>query len=130
VGNGFGYYWSLDYTTDTRGWYVEAIGRTKDYRADAGFTRRVDSNSIFASNRLSTESHPKSKLIRTDWRQFGRILFDWQGRGQDSLLGTSINFQMQRNLIINAEAGTGHEKNNEEEFGPNRDPLTGRGGGF
>lgn len=130
VGNGFGYFWSLDNSADLRAWHIEAIGRTKDYRADAGFTRRVDSNSIFASNRLSTKSRPKSKLIRTDWRQFGRLLFDWKGRGQDSLLGTSLNLQMQGNLFITTEVGTGHEKNYAEEFGPKRNPLTGQTGGF
>ncbi len=116
VGNGFGYFWNLDHTADTHGWYVEASGRTRDYRADAGFTRRVNSNTIFASNRWSTKSNPKAKLIRADWRQFGRILFDFQGRGQDSLLGTRLNLQMQGNLFVNAEVGTGHERNFAEEF--------------
>ncbi|MFN0278189.1 MAG: DUF5916 domain-containing protein [Pyrinomonadaceae bacterium] len=130
VGNGFGYFWSLDYTAENNGWYLEAVGRTKDYRADSGFTRRVDSNTIFFANRLSTKSRPKSTLIRTDWRQFARYLFDFRGRGQDSLLGTSVNLAMQGNLFINAEAGTGHEKDYEEEFGPKRNPLTGLPGGF
>ncbi|MBK8464821.1 MAG: hypothetical protein IPL32_03240 [Chloracidobacterium sp.] len=130
VGNGFGYFWNLDYTADTHGWYAEVSGRTKDYRADSGFTRRVDSNTVFFSNRLSTKSKPDSKLIRFDWRQFARYIFDWKGRGQDSLLGTGINMQMQGNMFINAEAGTGHEKDYEEEFGPKRNPLTGQAGGF
>ena len=116
VGNGFGYFWNLDHTADTHGWYAEVSGRTKDYRADAGFTRRVNSNTAFFSNRLSTKSNPAAKLIRTDWRQFGRIIFDWQGRGQDSLIGTSVNLAMQGNLFITAEAGTGHEKDYAEEF--------------
>lgn len=130
VGNGFGYYWSLDYTADTHGWYVEALGRTKDYRADSGFTRRVDSNTIFFANRVSTKSRPKANLIRADWRQFAHYLFDWKGRGQDSLLGTSVNLQLQKNLFITGEVGTGHEKDYEEEFGPKRNPLANQAGGF
>ncbi len=130
VGNGFGYFWNLDYTADTHGWYAEVAGRTKDYRADAGFTQRVDSNKIFFSNRLSTKSKPTAKIIRADWRQFGRVLFDWQGRVQDSLLGSRVNLQMQGNLFLNAEAGTGHEKDYEEEFGPKRNSVTGQAGGF
>jgi hypothetical protein len=130
VGNGFGYFWSLDNTADTHGWYAEAAGRTRDYRADSGFTRRVNSNSVFFSNRISTKSNPKARLIRIDWRQFGRYLFDWQGRGQDSLLGTGVNLTMQGNLFINAEAGMGGEKNYEEEFGPKRNPATGQPGAF
>jgi len=116
VGNGFGYSWNLDRTADTRGWYVEASGRTNDYRADAGFTQRVNSNSIFLSNRLSTKSNQNAKLIRADWRQFGRILYDFQGRGHDTLLGTRVNLALQGNLFVNVEVGTGHEKNFAEEF--------------
>lgn len=116
VGNGFGYYWNLDYTADTHGWYVEASGRTNDYRADAGFTQRLNSNSIFFSNRVSTKSNQNAKIIRANWRQFGRILYDFQGRGRDSLLGTGINLSMQGNLFVNAEAGTGHEKDFAEDF--------------
>ena len=130
VGNGFGYFWNLDYTADTHGWEVDVEGRTKDYRADSGFTRRVNSNTAFFENRVSTKSNPKARLIRFDWRQFARYIFDWQGRSQDGLLGTSVNLALQGNLFINAEAGMGFEKNYEEEFGPKRNPATGQPGGF
>ena len=116
VGNGFGYNWNLDYTADRYGWFVEATGRTRDYRADAGFTQRVNSNTIFLASRFSTRSDPKAKIIRADWRQFGRLIYDWQGRGHDSLLGTRVNLQMQGNLFANVEVGTGHEKDFAHEF--------------
>ena len=130
VGNGFGYLWNLDFTADTRGWFVEAAGRTKDYRADAGFTRRTDTNYVFASNRFSTRSNPKATLIRLDWKQFGRYTYDWKGRPQDGVIGSGVNLQLQGNLFINAEAGLGFEKIYEEEFGPKRDPLRGQAGAF
>ena len=120
TGNGLGYYWSLDYTEKNRGWFIEALGRSRYYRADAGFTRRINTNQLFFANRLSTEPKAKAKLIRTDWRQFARITYDWKGRSTDGFVGTSFNFQFQGNLFIGTEAGVGYERLFEEEFGPKR----------
>lgn len=120
VGNGFGYFWSLDYTADTHGWYAELRGRTSNYRADAGFTQRVDSNDAFFINRFSTKSRPNANLIRFDFRQFVRHTFDWKGRLQNLLLGLGYSSALQGNLLINGEFGYAHEKNYEEEFGPKR----------
>lgn len=120
TGNGVGYYWSLDYTEKNRGWFVEAIGRSRYYRADAGFTRRVNTNSIFFANRLSTEPKPKAKLIRADWRQFARLNYDWKGRSQEGFVGTNLNLQLQGNMFISTEMGVGYERLFEEEFGPKR----------
>jgi hypothetical protein len=130
TGNGFGYYWNLDYTTDLHGWFIEAVGRTSDYRADAGFTRRTDSNTFFVFNRFSTKSKPKDSLIRLSWAQFVRYGLDWKGRTQTGLAGSNLNFNLQGNLFIFTEAGVSFEKLYEEEFGPLRNPATGQGGGF
>lgn len=120
TGNGLGYYWSLDYTEKNRGWFVEALGRSRYYRADAGFTRRVNTNQLFFANRLSTDPKPKAKLIRVDWRQFARIAYDWKGRSQDGFVGTNFFFQLQGNTFIGTEMGVGYERLFEEEFGPKR----------
>lgn len=130
VGNGFGYFWSLDYTTDTKGWYAEIFGRTKDYFADVGFTRRRDTNQAFFANRLSTKSNPTAKIIRTNWNQFARYTFDWSGRTQYALLGSGLSLTLQGNLYINGEGGLQYEKDYEEEFGPKRGPLGGHVGSF
>jgi hypothetical protein len=130
TGNGFGYYWSMDYTTDTHGWFAEAFGRTKDYRADAGFTRRTDTNTVFFVNRLSTKSRPKAAVIRASFNQLGRFTFDWKGRTQSGLVGGNVNLNLQGSLFIYAEAVLGFEKIYEEEFGFRRDPSTGRAGAF
>jgi hypothetical protein len=123
TGNGIGYYANLDYTEKNRGWFVEVGGRTKDYRADSGFTRRVNTNFIFGANRLSTESKPKAKIIRIDWRQFGGFNYDFQGRSSDLNLGTNVNLALQRNTFLSFEAGVYYERLFEEEFGLRRSPL-------
>lgn len=130
TGNGFGYYWSLDYTTDRHGWYAEASGRTSDYRADAGFTRRTDANTFFFVNRFSTKSRPKAKIIRASWNQFARYGVDWHGRTQQAMGGMNVNLNLQGNLFIYAESGVQYEQIYEDEFGPMRNPATGQQGAF
>jgi opacity protein-like surface antigen len=120
TGNGLGYFWSLDRTKKNSGWYLEAFGRTRYFRADVGFTRRVNTNQVFASNRFSTEPNPKAKLIRLDWRQFARLSYDWEGRSQGGFIGTGLQFQLQGNTFIYTEGGVGYERLFEEEFGPKR----------
>ncbi|MGI8470399.1 MAG: carbohydrate binding family 9 domain-containing protein [Pyrinomonadaceae bacterium] len=120
TGNGFGYYFNLDHTAKNNGWTIKAEGRSPLYRADAGFTPRVNTNSIFAANRLSSDSKPKSKLIRVDWQQFARLKYDWKGRSQEGLLGTGFDLQLKGNLFIHSETGIGYERLFEEEFGAKR----------
>src|SRR5436190_6376138 len=123
AGNGLGYYWSLDYTKDRMGWYAEVFGRSQDYRADAGFTRRTNTNQAFYIIRESTKSNPKANVIRLDFRQFVRYTFDWAGRQQYMLGGGSVSGQMQGNIFFNFEAGDQQETLYEEEFGPKRNTL-------
>jgi hypothetical protein len=130
TGNGFGYYWNLDYTTDRHGWFAEASGRTRDYRADAGFTKRTDSNTFFFANRFSTKSNPKAKIIRVNWNQFARYGIDWKGRTQQALIGNNLNFNLQGNMFIYTEFGLQFEKIYENEFGPVRNAATGQQGAF
>lgn len=131
IGNGVGYFWSLDYTKDTHGWYAEIFGRSKDYRADSGFTRRTNTNQAFFAYRESTKSKPKAAVIRWNFNQFARYTFDWAGRTQYWLLGGNVNVQMQKQLFLYFEGGQQYEKNYEEDgFGRRRNPVTGLGGAF
>ncbi len=123
TGNGIGYYANMDYTTDTHGWYAEVGGRSKDYRADSGFTRRTNSNFAFFVNRFSTKSNAKAKIIRASWNQFTGIDYDWKGRLQGYNLGTNINLSLQKNTFLYVETGAFYEKLYEEEFGLKRSPT-------
>lgn len=129
-GNGFGYYWNLDYTAETRGWFAEISGRSGDYRADAGFTSRTNTNQVFFMNRLSTKSKPNAALIKADSRQMLRYYFDWMGRVQYANAGANLSLQFQKSLVLNAAGGMHFEKDHEEEFGPKRNAATGQAGAF
>jgi len=132
TGNGIGYYWSLDYTTDRFGYFLEALGRSTKYRADSGFTRRTNNNSFFGATRFSTKSKPKSKIIRINSNQFTRYNFDWKGRFQNGFIGANVNAQLQGNTFLYFEGGITRENLYEDEFGADRrgfdsdgNPLTG-----
>jgi hypothetical protein len=120
TGNGLGYFLNLDYTQETHGWYLEVTGKTKQYRADAGFTRRTNTNSVFAINRLSTKSNPKATIIRANWQQFARLGYDWQGRSQNGNIGTNLDLNLQGNMSFSVEGGVSYERLFEEEFGAKR----------
>ncbi len=120
TGNGAGYYFNLDYTEKNSGWFLEVGGRSKDFRADAGFTRRTNSNFAFFVHRSSTESKPKASIIKIDWRKFSGVDYDWHGRLQGWNLGNNFNFALQKSIFIFAEVGLFYEKIYEEEFGLQR----------
>jgi hypothetical protein len=123
TGNAIGYYANLDYYTDLKGWYLEAGGRTRDFRADVGFTRRTDTNFAFATYRWSTKSEPKASIIRTNFRPYTGIDYDWSGRMQKWRAGGTLNFSLQRTMFLFMEAGVAKETLYEEEFGLKRMPT-------
>jgi hypothetical protein len=120
TGNGVGYYWSLDYTTDRFGYFVEALGRSNNYRADSGFTRRTNNNSFFGAMRFSTKSNAKAKIIRINTNQFARYNVDFRGRFQNGFVGANLNAQLQGNLFFYLESGVMREYLYEDEFGADR----------
>lgn len=122
-GTGLGYYLNFDQSTDTSGWFVEFGGRSADYRADAGFTRRVDSNSAFFFHRNSTKSNPKGKIIRLNWNKMSGVDYDWRGRLQSWNGESNLNFSLQRSAYLNIAGGASYEKLYEEEFGLKRSPT-------
>lgn len=130
TGNGFAYFANYDYTEKNRGFFLEVRGRTKFYRADAGFTRRVNTNSIFAGSRLSTESKPKAAIIRASWFNGFGVDYDFQGRSQSASWNSNLNLNLQKNTYVNFSSGVSYERIFEEEFGLRRMPSRPTSGAF
>ncbi|MEZ5345446.1 MAG: DUF5916 domain-containing protein [Pyrinomonadaceae bacterium] len=122
-GIGAAYRIVLDYTGRNRGWIFTVSGRSKDYRADLGFTRRTDTHGADFGFRIGTEPKPAKFLIGIVSRGSGRFNVDEKGRLQfaQTTLNTQFNFQKQ--FGINLDFGTGYEKLYEDEFGPARSPT-------
>jgi hypothetical protein len=119
-GNGLGYYVNFDYSTETNGWFAEFGGRSSNYRADAGFTRRVNTNFAFFFHRTSTKSNPKGKIVRLNWNKMSGIDYDWAGRLQSWNAESNVNMTLQKNAFLSFAGGASYEKIYEEEFGLKR----------
>ena len=120
TGNGIAYRVRYDYTGRNRGWSLEANGRSRDYRADVGFTRRTNTHGANYRFRLGTEPKPKNNLISIVTRGFAGGNFDESGRLQNGRFSYRVNFSFQKQLQIDFSGGTSVEKIYEDEFGARR----------
>ncbi len=123
TGNALGYYMNIDTFQDTKGWFLELGGRTKDFRADVGFTRRTDTNFASLYHRNSTKSKPTAPIIRANWGKFSGIDYDWAGRMQKFRAGSNLGLSLQRSVFAFIEGGVAREVIFEEEFGLKRMPT-------
>jgi hypothetical protein len=120
TGNGLGY--NANYETDARHYYYGgfASGRTRDYRADVGFTRRTNTNQQGLFTGYNSEQKPKAKLINWHVSESISITYDWQGHSQNIYEEVSGSVNMQRNTYFGVGTGIGYERLFEEEFGVKR----------
>ncbi|HEY6230823.1 MAG TPA: DUF5916 domain-containing protein [Pyrinomonadaceae bacterium] len=120
TGNGFGYYYNLNKSDRHWTYQLHGEGRTRDYRAEVGFTRRRNTNfqDLFIS--YSSEPKPKAKLV--NWRVFNSIRtnFDWQGHTQTAEDELQLQLSLQRSTYVGFGFVGGYERLFEEEFGASR----------
>jgi Domain of unknown function (DUF5916)/Carbohydrate family 9 binding domain-like len=120
TGNGLGYDWNLDMTGRHFGYFLGMTGRTRDYRADVGFTTRTNTNQLKFFSRYSSEPKPKAKLIEWRLSQFSGANFDFQGRLQNWITEPLIRFQFARQTSFGIGFTARYERIFEEEFGAKR----------
>ena len=120
TGNGIAYRAELDYTGRNRGWSLEGTGRSRDYRADLGFTRRTNTHGLRFGYRLQTEPNPTGQIIRYTHRGFARTNIDENGRLLNARWGSFNGFDLQNQLEIDFRGGFGLERIYEDEFGTRR----------
>jgi hypothetical protein len=120
TGNAFAY--SLNYSKDGRHFYYgfQGSGRTRDYRADVGFTRRTNTNFAGGYSGYSSEPKPKAKIIQWRLNNNARINFDFDGRSQNIEDEASFQLSMQRSTYVGVGYVVGYERLVEEEFGAAR----------
>lgn len=120
TGNGFAYYYNYNHSTRHWEYQFHGQGRTRDYRADVGFTRRRNTNfhDLFIS--FNSGSKPKAKIV--NWRVFNssRTNFDWQGHTQLAEDEAQLQFNLQKSSYLGFGFVGGYERLFEEEFGAAR----------
>lgn len=129
TGNGFGYRAYLE--RSDRNWYMNylAIGRTRDYRADVGFTNRVDTNYIGSFIQYQTDRDAKQSIIYKRLNNATNATYDWKGRTQGLQSNTQGMLALQRQIFVGLGLEYGYERVFEHEFGARRS-ATRRGAFF
>ncbi len=122
TGNGIAYRAQFDYTGRNRGWSAEVSGRSRDYRAAVGFTRRTNTHGASYRFRIGTEPDPSKTLIGIVSRGSTSINIDESGRLLSAQFNIRSQFNFQNQLGIDFSGGTTHEKIYEDEFGARRNP--------
>lgn len=123
TGNGFAYRVQYDYTGRNRGWSLEASGRSRDYRADVGFTRRTDNYGASYRFRIQTEPKPDNTLIRLQTRGSVGFNVDQKGRLLNTRANARTSLDFQKQFEINFVVGSGIENIYEDEFGARRNQF-------
>lgn len=120
TGNGFGYRGFLQ--RSDRNWYAElsAVGRTKDYAADVGFTPRVDTNQIGTFVQYITDRDAKKSIIYKRINTANNISYDWRGRAQNWVSSTAGMLALQRLTFVGLGFQYGYERVFEHEYGATR----------
>ena len=120
-----GFIYSVDYNQDGRhfGQEFSAVGRTRFYRSEVGFNRRVNTNNLDWFLRYNSEPKPKAKLI--SWRVYTNLStnFDWQGRHQNANDEAQLQLRFKRETFVGFGTDKGYERVFESEFGPTRKAL-------
>ena len=120
TGNGLAYRFS--YNRDGRHFYYGANGNgeTQNYRADVGFTRRLNTNFEGIYVGYSSEQHPKATLINWHINDSVGVNFNWQGLSQSSYHEISGNLNFKHSTYLGAGFTAGYERLFEQEFGLKR----------
>ena len=120
TGKGLAYTAIYDVTGRNFGWTAGAEGRTKDYRADLGFTSRNDNNYDWFAWRYSTDPKQKGRLVNWQVTSFSHVEYDFRGRMQLWDADVTAYWFLRRNTDFWVAYRRGGEKLYEEEFGPLR----------
>ncbi|HLL77456.1 MAG TPA: DUF5916 domain-containing protein [Pyrinomonadaceae bacterium] len=123
TGNGFVYAYSFERSGRNLYFSASGVGRTRDYRAELGFTRRVNTNNQSSYVRYGSTPNPKARLISWSLSNYADMTFDWQGRSQG--FGDEAQFQMSfpRSTFISVGYFGNYVRLFEEEFGRVRRPA-------
>jgi hypothetical protein len=127
-GTGGGYYAKIERRSRHSLTAVTSSGSSPDYRADLGFTRRVNTNAISVQTAFNSEPRPDARLISWTATNITLAQWDWQGRANFVYVYPQAQLNFRRQTYVRAFAFRDYERLFEEEFGVRRGP--GRPGAF
>jgi hypothetical protein len=120
TGNGFGYRLYLERTGRNLYMNYLAQGRSRDYRADVGFTDRTDTNYLGSFIEYTTDRDAKKRIAYKRLFNATNIRYDWEGRSQFYVSETQGMLAFQRQTYLGVGYQNGYERVFEHEFGARR----------
>lgn len=120
TGNGVGYRAYLDISGRNLYMNYLATGRSRDYRADVGFTERVDTNYLGSFIQYQTERDAKKAIIYKRFFNATNIRYDWTGRSQYFISESQGMLALQMQTYVGLGYQRGYERVFEHEFGARR----------
>ncbi|MBA2736770.1 MAG: carbohydrate binding family 9 domain-containing protein [Pyrinomonadaceae bacterium] len=123
TGNGFGYSYSIERSDRNLFVTFNGVGRTRDYRADVGFTPRPNTNQHRSFIQYQTDRDAKKSIIFKRLNNDSVISHDWLGRTQNWQTNTQGMLALQRQTFVGAGIEFGYERVFEYEFGAKRTAL-------
>jgi hypothetical protein len=123
TGNGFGYSYVIERAGRNLYMVIDSVGRTRDYRADVGFTPRVNTNLHHFQVRYQTDQQAKEKIIFKRINTEATIIHDWRGRMQRWFSHSQGMLALQRQTYVGGGIQIGYERVFEEEFGARRNAV-------
>ncbi len=118
TGNGFGYYVNYNRGGRHLSYNFSGSGRTRNYRAELGFTRRINTNREDFVVNYDSEPKPNGKLVSWRYSHNVGINFDWRGRSQAWNNTPRFTINLQRETSLTFGYSHGYERLFEQEFGP------------
>jgi hypothetical protein len=116
TGNGLGYRVHLDRSGRNLSMNFLGQGRSREYRADVGFTNRTDTNYWGSYIQYETDRDAKKAIVsKRVWNETN-ITFDWKGRSQYFITNTRGQVSLQRQTYIGANYQYGFERVYANEF--------------
>jgi hypothetical protein len=128
LGRGLGYYAKIDRRRRHLQTAMTLSGSSPDYRADLGFTRRVNTNAVSMQTGYTSEPRPDARLISWTVTNTTHAQWDWQGRANFVYVYPQVQWSFRRQTFVRAFAFRDYERLFEEEFGVRRAP--GHAGAF
>jgi hypothetical protein len=126
TGNGFGYSYRIERGDRNLFMSYAVTGRTRDYRAQVGFTPRVDTNQHASFVQYQTDRDAKKSIIYKRLFNETVLTHDWKGRTQNYETNTQGMLALQRQVYVGGGFELGYERVFEHEFGAAR-TLTQKG---
>jgi hypothetical protein len=114
--NGFAYAYTFNQNRRHLSINLNGAARTAGYRADVGFSRRLNTNSHNSNINYDTEPKPKAAIVNWNFYNYLGGNFDWQGRMQNWNDEFQAGPNLQRQTFIRVGYNFGYERVFAYEF--------------